>query len=276
MRAGLPVTHPHGLCCCTSPALGVLLCPYGVLLCPAGSAVLSIASLPASTSVYKWFNYSIPLLPLANATCLGSPCNMAYLSTGSVSVIPAYGQCGGAGGECSKFYCNDAQFPGVSCTNGWSCVRQHRWYYQCLPGGTNSTTTSTGSSTSITTVVNSTAIPAYGQCGGAGGLCTKFSACADAAFRGYTCANGYNCQRQQLYFWQCVPGGATTTTAPASNTTGSSLLPYAQCGGTGGICSVYSSCSDTAFPGYGCGNGWVCQRQVRDFMGSIWVVRWGY
>lgn len=225
--------------------------------------MLSIASLPPSTSVYKWFNFSVPLLPLANTTCFGSPCNLAYLSTGAVRVVPAYGQCGGAGGECSKYYCDDKAFPGVACTSGWSCVRQHRWYYQCLPDGS----VATGAVTPAPAVVaNGTVIPKYGQCGGAGGVCSRYSACADAAFAGYTCDGGQSCQRQQMYFWQCLPpvsaanGTTTTTTTPPPSV---SLLPFAQCGGNGGMCAVYSACADAAFPIYHCPSGWSCQRQVR-------------
>jgi hypothetical protein len=102
-----------------------------------GLSVWGIASLSGSDpfGLYKFKNISLPVLDLLK--CPQSFCNKTVSYTGSItgnSSLPAYGQCGGAGGECAKYgTCADMAFPGFRCTTGWSCQRQHRWYYQCLP-----------------------------------------------------------------------------------------------------------------------------------------------
>lgn len=100
-------------------------------------SVWGIASLSGNDpfGLYKFKNISMPVLDLLK--CPQSFCNKTVSYTGSItgnSTLPAYGQCGGAGGECAKYgTCADMAFPGFKCTTGWSCQRQHRWYYQCLP-----------------------------------------------------------------------------------------------------------------------------------------------
>lgn len=102
-----------------------------------GLSVWGIASLPKAALLYKFLNVSMPVLGFES--CPTSFClkNNTGNYTGSLtgnSTIPAYGQCGGAGGECANYnFCADATFPGFKCISGWTCQRQHRWYYQCLP-----------------------------------------------------------------------------------------------------------------------------------------------
>lgn len=101
-------------------------------------SVWGIASLSSKDpfGFFQFKNVSFSVLDLLK--CPQSFCNKPANYTGTVtgnSTLPAYGQCGGAGGECAKYgTCADMAFPGFKCTTGWSCQRQHRWYYQCLPG----------------------------------------------------------------------------------------------------------------------------------------------
>lgn len=106
--------------------------------CPAGFSVWGIASQAKNDLLYKFMNVTLPVLDLS--ACPKSFC-AANTTAGAPIVVPsgnstlaAYGQCGGAGGECAKWgFCDDRPFPAYSCLSGWSCQRQHRWYYQCLP-----------------------------------------------------------------------------------------------------------------------------------------------
>lgn len=99
----------------------------------------SIASLPKANLllskeqiIKSFLNITMPVLDAA--ACPASFCkNKNYTGSSGGSTIPAYGQCGGAGGECAGYYCADKPFPGYKCVSGWTCQRQHRWYYQCLP-----------------------------------------------------------------------------------------------------------------------------------------------
>lgn len=107
-------------------------CACVLLFYSAGFSVWGIASLKKTDLFnFNFLNISMPVLGLA--ACPASFCNNTTPSTAN-NTVPAYGQCGGAGGECAKYgYCDDRSFPGYKCTAGWSCQRQHRWYYQCLP-----------------------------------------------------------------------------------------------------------------------------------------------
>lgn len=102
----------------------------------AGLSVWGIASVLKSDMIFpfnkfQFLNISMPVLDIMQ--CPKSFCSNT--TTGSGLTVPAYGQCGGAGGECAKYgFCDDRSFPGYKCTAGWTCQRQHRWYYQCLPG----------------------------------------------------------------------------------------------------------------------------------------------
>jgi len=68
---------------------------------------------------------------------------------------------------------------------------------------------------------------AYGQCGGIGWTGAT------------TCVSGYSCNEVNAYYFQCLPGAATTPT-PTSTTTGAS--------GTGSATSSLPNCSVTSTP----------------------------
>lgn len=92
---------------------------------------------------------------------------------------------------------------------------------------------------------------------GSGGDCSRFT-CADSAFPGTSCASGATCQRASEWYWQCVPGGAASSsggtassyssssggstsgggstssggsTSGGGSTNGATLALYDQCGG---------------------------------------------
>jgi hypothetical protein len=108
-------------------------------------------------------------------------------------------------------------------------------------------------------------------------VCSRYpsGACADAAFPGLTCEGDFTCQRQQMYFWQCAPKAATTTTTTPPAAAGATILPYMQCGGSGGLCAAFGACADAPFAGYGCSlANFTCQRQVRSCCLCCACVRW--
>lgn len=43
-------------------------------------------------------------------------------------VVPAWDQCGGAGGSCTAGQCADAAWPGQSCQGGFCCNRHDNWW----------------------------------------------------------------------------------------------------------------------------------------------------
>jgi hypothetical protein len=44
----------------------------------------------------------------------------------------------------------------------------------------------------------------YSQCGGEGGNCGSYGACADTAYPGYQCIAGASCKRQSNWYYQCL------------------------------------------------------------------------
>jgi hypothetical protein len=49
----------------------------------------------------------------------------------------------------------------------------------------------------------------YQQCGGAGGACAEFGACEDLPFPQEVCEGWLHCQRQSMYYWQCMRASKT-------------------------------------------------------------------
>ena len=47
-------------------------------------------------------------------------------------VLNKWQQCGGTGGDCGKFSCQDGPYPSASCPSGTTCQKQSQWFYQCL------------------------------------------------------------------------------------------------------------------------------------------------
>ncbi|DBA92097.1 TPA: hypothetical protein ACH3X1_015824 [Trebouxia sp. C0004] len=138
----------------------------------------------------------------------------------------------------------------------------------------------------------------YGQCGGLS--CPGPWQCADAAVG--CCPSGYSCSRQSAYYWQCLPGAATSssptaTSAPTPSPTPSStpsptpattsaatavattspastpwlnicnglvLSEYAQCGGESN-CPSGVTCSDNQWPIGCCPTGDSCTRSSASY-----------
>jgi hypothetical protein len=139
-----------------------------------------------------------PASAIALALVLGLSASFV-LSVDAGTLIDRYQQCGGKGDGCKnrKDACVDAVWPGVQCkaqseTDSPECVRQNEWFWMCMP--TEESNSASPSST----------IALYGQCGGKGAECKKFSeaACADAQFPDHQCAEGSTCQRKEEHYWQ--------------------------------------------------------------------------
>jgi hypothetical protein len=118
----------------------------------------------------------------------------------------------------------------------------------------------------------------YQQCGGKGGSCSDYRHCADAAWPFATCSNSkFACKRITEWHWQCEQGSGSAESKPNTNIenkpntnnggntntntntqpAGGSTKPiadYQQCGGKGGSCNDFKSCTDTAWPNIKCAN----------------------
>eukprot|EP00879_Flechtneria_rotunda_P021231 GHRR01022366.1.p1 GENE.GHRR01022366.1~~GHRR01022366.1.p1 ORF type:complete len:373 (+),score=76.51 GHRR01022366.1:877-1995(+) len=129
----------------------------------------------------------------------------------SSSSIKLYGQCGGTGGDCSKFggsdNCKDSLFSGYHCDGDLVCARQNVYYWQCLDSlsisNLDSNWTVTRPATQGPGCKRSFAIDQ--QCGGKGGDC-QGDDCADKKFEGACCEGDLNCVRRNEYYWQCRLG----------------------------------------------------------------------
>ena len=97
---------------------------------------------------------------------------------GCTEVVGAWGNCR-ASGSC--------------CVSGYSCVRQSRWYSQCKPGASPPTPPAgTPTPPAVPT-------PPTGGCAkvvGAWGNCHASGSC---------CMSGYRCNRQSVWYAQCIP-----------------------------------------------------------------------
>ncbi len=182
-------------------------------------------------------------------------------------------QCGGEGGTCKQAgagACVDGPYPEKACPAGSACEKQSNFYYQCLP--TSSAFPTAGG-----------ALRLYDQCGGEGGSCKQAGACVDAPYPGKACPAGASCQKQNNWYYQCLPAGstpsatpsATPTPTPTPSATPSATTPAAsspspsaqliklwdQCGGEGGNCKDVGTCVNGPYPGRSCPSGSSCLKQ---------------
>lgn len=94
------------------------------------------------------------------------------------------------------------------------------------------------------------------QCGGQGANCAAH-VCSDAVYPDTACEEGWSCQRQNAWYWQCLEGSVTPPVV-------TDIPLYGQCGGKGGVCgnTVGASCAnDAQWPGSTCASGASCERQ---------------
>ncbi|BDA47750.1 probable glycyl-glycine endopeptidase ALE-1 at C-terminar half [Coccomyxa sp. Obi] len=205
---------------------------------------------------------------------------------GNNSFSPDYFQCGGAGDACplsNRALCMDTQY--LDCKPETSrCVRQSKWYWQCLPiipvspppAGRPATSASLGSHSTGRRLHQAAAVEPqaaaksapltspqplapfgrraadFAICGGTGSTCplTNRTLCTDSHY--LDCASSsFHCQRQTEYYWQCapVPAPAKPGAPQPSLQLGSTTGIYLQCGGQGGSCPLAdrSKCIDTQY-----------------------------
>jgi hypothetical protein len=110
-------------------------------------------------------------------------------------------------------------------------------------------------------------VAAYKQCGGKN-ACGKEKGkqCADEEWDGYKCEKDYMCEKQNEWYWQCMPtGNANKPNEDAKKWSEPSKLAadeigrFQQCGGSSGKCDAYG-CMDCAHPGKKCEDGYKCER----------------
>ncbi len=162
------------------------------------------------------------------------------------------GQCGGKANCPPGVPCVDDQWPGFCCGTDSACKRAHKWFYQCqtckkrvavggaLAGwlaawltGRQAWCLHDARQVSACLVPLRLAMPSpagpraapphpplpaqsWQQCGGKQS-CPPNMTCADSEWPDTCCPTGYQCQRQQEFYWQCVPPGyinGTNSTAP--------------------------------------------------------------
>jgi hypothetical protein len=196
--------------------------------------------------------------------------------TAGGAALLMWDQCGGEGGSCKQAgACVDGPYPGKACPAGASCQKQSNWYYQCLP-----TSSAAGGPTASTPAVGD--LKLWDQCGGEGGNCKQAGACVDGPYPGKACPAGASCQKQNNWYYQCLPAGstpsatpsATPTPTPTPSATPSAATPAAsspspspqlklwdQCGGEGGSCKEAGTCVNGPYPGRSCPSGSSCLKQ---------------
>ncbi|EWC47714.1 hypothetical protein DRE_02914 [Drechslerella stenobrocha 248] len=92
-------------------------------------------------------------------------------------------------------------------------MRSDDYYSQCKPGGSSTTAPAAPRNTAL--------VSAYAQCGG-----IEYTG-------GTICPNGYTCVRSDDYYWQCRPGGSSSTISSIVPKNTAVVNAYAQCGGVG-------------------------------------------
>jgi hypothetical protein len=55
----------------------------------------------------------------------------------AAGALALWAQCGGKGGDCSRYTCLDGIYPGQSCPSGSNCYKLSEWYSQCRPTGSS-------------------------------------------------------------------------------------------------------------------------------------------
>lgn len=96
-------------------------------------------------------------------------------------------------------------------------------------------------SNDITAGAASHAAALWDQCGGSSGCDdTTHQPCADGRWSGLVCPGGSTCQRQDAWFWQCVPIADSSVKAPTPATTAVGGLVVAASAGTGGAAAPNS------------------------------------
>jgi hypothetical protein len=197
---------------------------------------------PSGASCLKQSNWYYQCLPTEGYTCI--PTNGNPPTGGSLQkTLNMWAQCGGMGGNCAGYQCMDGWYPNYACPAGW-CSR-------------------TGAADNAAVGGSHTLLPSQSSVWGpppaAAGLTRpsttvppQQAAKADrhlAAGRPPLPA-GTSCQRQNQWYYQCLPGGGSSGT----------LKVWEQCGGKGGNCNSYG-CVDAPFPRQSCPGGTSCQRK---------------
>ncbi len=96
-----------------------------------------------------------------------------------------------------------------------------------------------------------------------GGNCKQVGACIDGAYPGKACpAGAASCQKQNNWYYQCLPGSGSAAGGPTASTPAvGDLKLWDQCGGEGGACKQVGTCVDGPYPGKACPAGSSCQKQ---------------
>lgn len=127
--------------------------------------------------------------------------------------LAAWGQCGGINGCPDGQKCSDSPWPG-SCSQGYTCIRQDKYYWQCKEDDTVPALRAELEKQKKPSAEKEAAAKAglvqgpagdWGQCGGQNGCGATDGSCGDKQWAG--CPSGWGCVRQDEYYWQCKPGG---------------------------------------------------------------------
>ncbi|GBF95752.1 hypothetical protein Rsub_08188 [Raphidocelis subcapitata] len=110
----------------------------------------------------------------------------------------------GAGATCRKAArANDAPY---ACAGGKRCVRQSRWFWQCVADDFNAATSGWATQAPKPDASGTCRFwpGLHEQCGGKAAACDPAvqGECKDAPFAGACCLEG-KCTRQNEWYWQC-------------------------------------------------------------------------
>ena len=143
--------------------------------------------------------------------------------------LGAWDQCGGLGGSCASYFCSDGPFP--------------------RSAGRSSGALSDVAALQVEPTSQHLTAPALSQL-----LRLLHHSLGCNTQRRHQCAAGHSCRRLNEWYYQCTPdssqGSGTGDGSPTAT-----LAIWQQCGGAGGDCGSYGTCSDSPYPGQICPAG---------------------
>jgi hypothetical protein len=183
-------------------------------------------SCPTGSTCLKQSQWYYQCLPTEGYTCIPTDGKMS--GGGAQYTLSMWDQCGGMGGNCKNYQCVDGAYANYACPSGECLLPRSRVHRLCRSTRLN--------------------LPAWRAS-------AALAACAEARLSPCTRA-GSGCQRQNQWYFQCLPGNGGGW---VGNGMGSTLNLWDQCGGKGGNCAQYT-CADSLYPGQTCPAGSTCQR----------------
>lgn len=144
----------------------------------------------------EWYYQCRPTNPEGSSSSPSALVATPPLPIGCTIALRPWEACGGIG-TCGQ----DAPCPGSCCTSGHECLRIDKMYHQCRPTPPKSQVIVSGGNggSEVTHTGCARVLGANDPCGG-------IKTCGqDAPCPGTCCSLGYECRRQDQWYYQCLP-----------------------------------------------------------------------